>query len=46
MLAAQVSRKTRLAAADEVIVNDGTLADLAAQVADLDRKYRLLAGKS
>jgi dephospho-CoA kinase len=46
MLAAQVSRETRLAAADEVIVNDGTLADLAAQVADLDRKYRLLAGKS
>jgi dephospho-CoA kinase len=45
MLAAQVSRKTRLAAADDVIVNDGTLADLAARVADLDRKYRDLAGK-
>ena len=45
MLAAQVSRKSRLAAADDVIVNDGTLADLAAQVADLDRKYRDLAGK-
>jgi dephospho-CoA kinase len=46
MLAAQVSREARLAAADDVIVNDGTLADLAARVAELDRKYRLLAGKS
>lgn len=45
MLAAQVSRKTRLAVADDVIVNDGTIADLAARVADLDRKYRDLAGK-
>jgi dephospho-CoA kinase len=45
MLAAQVSREKRLAAADDVIVNDGTLADLAARVADLDRKYRALAGK-
>ncbi len=45
MLAAQVSRKTRLAAADDVIVNDGTITDLATRVADLDRKYRLLAGK-
>ncbi len=45
MLAAQVSRKTRLAAADDVIVNDGTIADLAARVADLDRKYRDLAWK-
>lgn len=46
MLAAQVSRETRLAAADDVVVNDGTLADLAARVARLDRKYRDLAGKS
>jgi dephospho-CoA kinase len=45
MLAAQVSREKRLAAADDVIVNDGTLADLAARVADLDRKYRALAEK-
>ena len=45
MLAAQVSRKTRLAAADDVIVNDGTIADLAVRVAALDRKYRDLAGK-
>jgi dephospho-CoA kinase len=46
MLAAQVSREVRLAAADDVIVNDGTFADLAAQVADLDRKYRYLAGNT
>lgn len=46
MLAAQVSRETRLAAADDVIVNDGTLADLAARVAGLDRKYRALAGNT
>jgi dephospho-CoA kinase len=45
MLAAQVSREKRLAAADDVIVNDGTLADLAVRVADLDRKYRALAAK-
>lgn len=45
MLAAQVSRDQRLAAADDVIVNDGTFAYLAARVADLDRKYRALAGK-
>jgi dephospho-CoA kinase len=45
MLAAQVPRQTRLAAADDVIVNDGTLADLDVRVAHLDRKYRDLAGK-
>ena len=43
MLAAQVSRQVRLAAADDVIVNDGRAADLAARVASLDRKYRELA---
>jgi dephospho-CoA kinase len=46
MLAAQVSREARLAAADDVILNDGTLADLAGQVAGLDRRYRELAGKN
>jgi dephospho-CoA kinase len=45
VLAAQVPRQTRLAAADDVIVNDGTLADLDPRVAHLDRKYRDLAGK-
>ena len=46
MLAAQVSRQVRLAAADDVIVNDGRAADLAARVASLDRKYRELAAEN
>jgi len=46
MLAAQVSRQVRLAAADDVIVNDGPAADLAARVASLDRKYRELAAEN
>jgi len=45
MLAAQASRDQRLAAADDVIVNDGAAGDLAARVASLDRKYRELAAK-
>ena len=43
MLAAQVSRRERLDIADDVIVNDGPLDALDAQVAALDRKYRALA---
>jgi dephospho-CoA kinase len=43
MLAAQASRRERLAIADDVIVNDGPLDALDAQVAALDRKYRSLA---
>ncbi|MEX0734397.1 MAG: dephospho-CoA kinase [Steroidobacteraceae bacterium] len=43
MLASQVSRELRLAAADDVIVNDGAPEELAAQVAGFDRKYRELA---
>jgi len=43
MLAAQATRRERLAIADDIIVNDGTLAALDAQVAMLDRKYRTLA---
>lgn len=46
MLAAQVSRQVRLAAADDVIVNDRPAADLAARVASLDRKYRELAAEN
>ncbi len=42
ILAAQASREQRLAAADDVIVNDGTEADLAPQVAALDARYRAL----
>lgn len=45
MLAAQVSRDQRLAAADDVIVNEGSAGDLAGQVATLDRKYRGLAAR-
>lgn len=45
MLEAQAGRLERLAAADDLIVNNGPEAALAAQVADLDRLYRKLAGK-
>jgi len=44
MLDAQASRKQRLAIADDVIVNDGTLADLDQRVAALHAKYLALAG--
>ena len=43
ILAAQATREQRLAAADDLIVNTGTEADLAPQVAALDVKYRALA---
>jgi dephospho-CoA kinase len=45
ILAAQADRETRLAAADDVIVNDGSEADLPPLVARLDRFYRDLAGR-
>ena len=44
MLDAQATRRERLAIADDVIVNDGTLEELDAHVAALDRRYRALAG--
>ena len=43
MIAAQATRAQRLAVADDVIANTGTLEELAAHVASLDRLYRLLA---
>ena len=46
MLAAQATRKQRLACADDVIDNGGPAAGLAAQVAALDLKYRGLAASS
>lgn len=46
MLAAQASRQERLAAADDVIVNDGPAGDLERQVALLDRKYREMAANN
>ncbi len=42
-LAAQASRRARLAAADDVIDNTGDEAGLAARIAGLDRHYRELA---
>lgn len=43
ILAAQASRTTRLAAADDVITNTGSLADLDAAVAALHARYLALA---
>jgi len=43
ILAAQASREERLAIADDVIVNDGQLADTRAAVTRLDQDYRRLA---
>ncbi|MDR5865984.1 dephospho-CoA kinase [Halomonas koreensis] len=44
IVAAQMPRATRLARADDVLDNDGDEAALEARVADLDRRYRALAG--
>ena len=43
MIAAQASRRQRLAIADDVLVNDGRLDALPPQVEALDRLYRRLA---
>ena len=43
MIAAQATREQRLAIADDVIVNDGTLEALQAHVVALDELYRALA---
>jgi dephospho-CoA kinase len=43
MLAAQASREARLAAADDVIRNDGAPEALGARVDELDRRYREIA---
>jgi len=40
ILRAQIGREQRLAAADDVIANDGDLERLRAQVVELDRRYR------
>lgn len=45
MIAAQATREQRLAIADDVILNDGTLGQLQTQVEALDRQYRTLAGQ-
>jgi len=46
MVAAQASREQRLAIADDVIVNDGSLEALATHVEALDRRYRTLAAST
>lgn len=43
ILAAQSSRDERLAIADDIITNDGSLDDTRKQVTELDRRYRKLA---
>lgn len=43
MIAAQATREQRLAIADDVIVNSGSLDDLQRHVAALDARYRQLA---
>lgn len=45
IMAAQASRAARLALADDVIENGGSLADLHAQVAVLDARYRTLSAE-
>lgn len=42
ILGAQVTREQRLAAADDVITNDGPASELVPQVEALDRKYRAM----
>jgi len=44
MLAAQATRAARLAAADDVLINDADPQALVPQIAALDQKYRALAG--
>lgn len=43
MIASQATRATRLAIADDILVNDGDLGALDAHVAALDARYRVLA---
>lgn len=43
MIAAQATREQRLAIADDVVVNNGTLEDMQRRVAALDLRYRGLA---
>ncbi len=43
MIAAQASRSQRLALADDIVVNDGSLARLHQAAAELDARYRALA---
>lgn len=44
MIDAQASREQRLALADDIVINDGHPDQLDAAVAELDARYRVLAG--
>ena len=44
LLAAQISRAERLARADEVVDNSGSLAATRQRISELDARYRALAG--
>jgi dephospho-CoA kinase len=46
ILAAQASRAARLAAADDVIENSGTVADLSQSVKNLHARYLQMAGET
>ena len=43
MLAAQASREQRLAIADDILINNGSLTELVPQVEALHRRYQQLA---
>lgn len=43
MIGAQATRRDRLAIADDILVNDGGLDELASEVTALDAQYRVLA---
>ena len=45
MLDAQATREQRVALADDVIVNDGSLSELDARVAELHRRYLAMAAR-
>ncbi|MBP8926606.1 MAG: dephospho-CoA kinase [Pseudomonadales bacterium] len=45
IMASQITRGERLAQADDIIVNDGSLADLHAKVATLHERYLVLAAE-
>ena len=44
MIQAQASDAQRLAIADDIVRNDGSLEEIDQAVAELDARYRLLAG--
>ena len=45
IMASQISRSERLARADDIIMNDGSLADVRAKVATLHERYLVLAAE-